>query len=99
VFGWFGGELAPGRYAIGQLSMRAMEEEQASGQRAFYTWGAVRSTTENAMVLTSSGMLEILTVETGRVTGTFELMGALVEDNVRTREVSWSGSFSAVEDE
>jgi hypothetical protein len=99
VFGWFGGAYAIGRHPVDQLSMRAMEEEQASGERSFYSWGAVRSTAENATLLVESGTVEILTVEPGRVTGTFELTGALVEGNSRTVAVTWSGSFSAVEGE
>jgi hypothetical protein len=99
VFGWFGGAYAIGRHAISRLSMRAMEEEQASGERSFYSWGAVRSTTENSMLMVESGSVEILTIEPGRVTGTFELRGALVEGTARAGEVTWSGSFSAVEGE
>lgn len=96
VFGWFGGDYAPGRYAIHQLSMRAMEEEQASGERSFYTWGAVRSTGESSMLMVQSGTIEILTFEPGRLTGTFELTGFLVDGSARGADVTWSGSFSAV---
>jgi hypothetical protein len=99
VFGWFGGDYAPGRYAIQQLSMRAMEEEQASGERSFYTWGAVRSTGENSMLMVQSGTIEILTFELGRLIGTFELTGFLVEGSARGADATWSGSFSAVEGE
>lgn len=99
VFGWFGGAYAVGRHPISRLSMRAMEEEQASGERSFYGWGAVRSTAENLVLMVESGSVEILTVEQGRITGTFELMGALVEGNARAGEVTWSGSFNAVEGE
>jgi hypothetical protein len=99
VLGWFGGDYATGRHAITPLSMRAMEEEQASGVRSFYAWGAVRSTAESAMLNVQSGTIEILTVEPGRVTGTFELTGFLVEGTARTGDVTWSGSFSAVEGE
>lgn len=99
VFAWFGGDLAPGRYRITRLSMRAMEEEQASGERSFYTWGAVRSTGENSMLLAESGMLEILSTEPGKITGSFELSGFLVDGTSRGDDVAWSGSFSAVEGE
>lgn len=99
VFGWFGGDLAPGRYRITRLSMQAMEEEQASGDRSFYSWGAVRSTGENTMLVAESGTLEILSVEPGKITGSFELGGFLVDGNVRGEGVAWSGSFSAVEGE
>jgi hypothetical protein len=99
VFGWFGGAYALGRHPISRLSMRAMEEEQASGVRSFYTWGAVRSTAENVMLMVDSGSVEILTIEQGRIIGTFELTGALVDGNTRAGEVTWSGSFSAVEGE
>ncbi len=96
VFGWFGSDLAPGRYPIAQLSMSAMEEEQASGVRSFYVWGAVRSTAENAMLVARSGSLEILGVDAATVTGTFELVGFLVAESTRAGDASWSGSFSAV---
>ncbi|MEQ1857805.1 MAG: hypothetical protein ABL963_15225 [Longimicrobiales bacterium] len=99
VFGWFGGDLATGRYPITQLSMSAMEEEQTSGVRSFYVWGAVRSTAENAMVMGQSGAIEILGVDAATVTGSFELAGFLVADNARTGDATWSGSFSAVVEE
>jgi hypothetical protein len=97
VFGWFGGDLVPGRYRVTRLSMRAMEEEQASGDRSFYSWGAVRASDENSMLLAESGTLEILSVEPGQITGSFELSGFLVDGNARGDGVAWSGSFSAVE--
>jgi len=99
VFGWFGGDYATGRHAIAQLSMRAMEEEQASGVRAFYAWGAVRSAAEQSTLMVQSGHIDVVSVEAGRVTGTFELTGYLVVGNERTGDATWSGSFSAVEGE
>ena len=98
VFGWFGGDLAPGSYRITRLAYRAMEEELASGNRSFFTWGAVRAREENSILVAESGTLEILTVEPGRITGTFELTGFVVDGATRT-DVAWAGSFSAVEGE
>jgi hypothetical protein len=98
VFGWFGGDLAPGSYRISRLAYRTMEEELASGDRSFFTWGLVRASGENSMLVAGSGTLEILTVEPGRITGTFELTGFAVDGATRT-DVSWAGSFSAVEGE
>ncbi len=98
VFGWFGGDLAPGSYRISRLAYRTMEEELASGDRSFFTWGLVRARGENSMLVAGSGTLEIQTVEPGRITGTFELTGFVVDGAVRT-DVSWAGSFSAVEGE
>lgn len=97
VFGWFGGDLAPGRYGIAQLSYRAMEDELTSGERFFYTWGAVRSGGEDSMLIGRTGTVEISAIESGRITGTFELAGFLVEGSTRTGEVTWAGSFNAVE--
>ncbi len=99
VFGWFGGDLAPGLYRVARLSMQAMEEEQASGDRSFYSWGAVRSSGENSMLLAESGTLEISSVEQGRVTGRFELRGFLVEGGARGDGITWAGTFNAVEGE
>ncbi|MBM4185162.1 MAG: hypothetical protein FJ207_13260 [Gemmatimonadetes bacterium] len=96
VFGWFGGDLATGRYPIIQLSYRAMEEEQSSGERSFYAWGAVRASQENSMIMALSGTLEVLSVEASAISGTFELAGFLVEGSARTGDVRWAGSFSAV---
>ncbi len=98
VFGWFGGDLSPGSYRISQLAYRTMEEELASGSRSFFSWGAVRARDENSILVTASGALEILTVESGRVTGSFELTGFVIDDGVRI-DVVWAGSFSAVEGE
>ena len=98
VFGWFGGDLAPGRYRISRLAYRAMEEELASGDRSFFSWGAVRAREENSILVAESGELSILTVEPGRITGTFELTGFVVDGAART-DVVWAGSFSAVEGE
>ena len=97
VFGWFGGDLAPGRYAIAQLSYRAMEDEVTTGERSFYTWGAVRSATDNSMFMGRTGSVEISAIEGGTITGSFELTGFLVEGSTRTGEVTWAGSFRAVE--
>jgi hypothetical protein len=97
VFGWFGGDLALGRYPIKQLSYRAMEDELASGERSFYTWGAVRTSGESTMLMTRSGTVQIIAIEGGRVRGTFELAGTLVEGSAHAGEVSWAGSFDAVE--
>jgi hypothetical protein len=79
--------------------MRAMEEEQSTGQRSFYAWGAVRSNGEMSTLTVRAGTLEVLAVEPGRVTGTFEVTGFLVEGADRTADVTWSGSFGAVEGE
>jgi hypothetical protein len=98
VFGWFGGDLAPGSYRISRLAYRTMEEELTSGSRSFFSWGAVRAREENSMLVAGSGTLEIMTVEPGRITGTFELSGFVVDGAART-DVLWGGSFIAVEGE
>lgn len=98
VFGWFGGDLAPGSYRISRLAYRTMEEDLASGSRSFFSWGAVRAREENSMLVAESGTLEIMTVEQGRITGSFELTGFVIDDGART-DVVWAGSFSAVEGE
>jgi hypothetical protein len=98
VFGWFGGALAPGRYRISRLAYRTMEEELASGSRSFFSWGAVRAREENSMLVAASGTLEILTIESGATTGSFDLTGFVIDAGVRT-DVVWAGSFRAVEGE
>ncbi|MGE0158583.1 MAG: hypothetical protein AB7T31_04170 [Gemmatimonadales bacterium] len=99
VFGWWGGDLAPGTYAVAPLAMSAMEQEQMSGEHAFYSWGAVRTTGENMMILVESGSLTLERVEAGLVTGSFELAGFAIEGNARGAALRWAGSFSAVEGE
>jgi hypothetical protein len=98
VFGWFGGDLAPGSYRISRLAYSTMEEEVASGSRSFFSWGLVRARGENSMLVAGSGTLEITTVEPGRIAGSFELTGFVVDGAAR-RDVVWAGSFSAVEGE
>ena len=98
VFAWFGGDLAPGTYRISRLAYSTMEEEVASGDRSFFSWGLVRARGENSMLVAASGTLEIATVEAGRMTGSFELAGFVVDGAVR-RDVVWEGSFTAVEGE
>ena len=101
VFGWFGGALAPGTYAIGQLAMSAVEEQLDAGEHSFFSMSAVRMPEENSMVVVESGTLEIETMEGGVITGTFRFDGFLVDGGGvnRTRDVAWAGSFLAVEGE
>ena len=99
VFGWWGDELAPGTYPVARLAMRAMEEEETSGEHSFYAWGAVRTTGENVMIVVESGSLTIETVEQGRFTGTFEIGGFVVQGSSKSDPVRWAGSFDGAEGE
>lgn len=99
VFGWWGDDLAPGTYPVEQLSMRAMEEEEASGEHSFFAWGAVRRTGENVMILVESGSLTLGTFGPGEASGTFEISGFLLVGNERGAPFRWAGSFSGMESE
>ena len=99
VFGWWGGELAPGTYPVARLSMGAMESEETSGEHSFYAWGAVRTTGENMMIIVESGSLTLETFAPGRFTGSFEIEGVVLEGNARGPEFRWAGSFSGIEGE
>jgi hypothetical protein len=98
VLGWFGGPLEPGRYEIDRLAMDAVEAEVATGQYAFFGMSAVRTPDENALLVVESGSLDIATMESGTVEGTFELAGFLVDGAGanRTGAATWAGSFRAV---
>lgn len=99
VIGWFGGPLEMGRHTVGQLAMSAVEEEVDAEDHSFYAVSMVRTPQESSVLVVESGTLAIASIEEGSVTGTFELSGFLVDGNGadRTADVSWSGSFVAVE--
>ena len=98
VLGWFGGDLAPGRYPIRQLAMSTLEAEVGSEDRSFYGMAAVRTGDENSMFVTESGALEIATMDGGGLTGSFELAGFRLDGAARTDGVALTGSFSALEE-
>lgn len=99
VIGWFGGPLEPGRHSVGQLAMSAIEEEIDAGDYAFYGMSMVRTAEESSVMVVAGGTLEIASMDEGRVTGSFELSGFLVDEDGanRTGDATWSGSFIAVE--
>jgi hypothetical protein len=97
VLGWFGGELEPGQYRIRQLAMSTLEEEVGGEDRSFYGMAAVRTEDENSIFVTESGALEILSMASEGVTGSFSLSGLLIEGASRTDGVAWTGSFRAQE--
>ena len=99
VFGWWGGELAPGTYSVARLAMSAMEAEQTSGEHSFFAWGAVRTTGENVMILVESGSITLDTFAPGAFTGSFEVGGFVLEGDVRGPAFRWAGSFSGIEGE
>jgi len=101
VMGWFGGALAPGRHGIGRLAMSTVEDEVASGAHSFFAMAAVRTASENVILVVEAGALDIRSVEGGRVEGTFEVRGFLTDPSGRNRvgDASWSGSFRAVRGE
>ena len=99
VIGWFGGPLEPGSHRIGQLAMATVEAESSTGDHSFFSMSAVRTPQENSILIVESGSLDIASVDGGNVTGTFELTGFLVDGagTDRVENVTWAGSFVAVE--
>lgn len=96
VLGWFGGDLRPGHYTIGELAMSAMEAEVGTDAHSFFAMFAVRSAAESMLLVAESGGVELTAVEPGRVTGTFSLSGFVVQQSNRTRTASMQGSFTAL---
>ena len=98
VVGYFGGALEPGRHDLSLLEMSAVEEEIDSGDYSFYAMSLVRTAAEDAVLVVESGSLDIVSMEDGEVTGTFEVSGFLADsDGVnRLGAVTWAGSFVAV---
>lgn len=96
VFGWWGDALQPGAYAVARLASSTMMEEEASGEHSFFAWGAVRTAGAMAMLVVNSGSLEIASIDSGTITGSFELTGFVV-DGPNRRDATWAGSFSGAE--
>ncbi|MGD8282033.1 MAG: hypothetical protein PVJ80_04440 [Gemmatimonadota bacterium] len=96
VLAWFGGELSPGRYPIRRLSMAAMEEEVDSGEHSFFVFSAVRSPNESATFVSGSGSLEIESMDSGTLVGTFELTGFTINSQERQDDIALQGSFRAL---
>lgn len=99
VFGWFGSAPESGSYEVRQLAYGTVEAEVDEERHSFYGVGIVRVDDEDSVFVTESGRLELESVAPGRITGSFELSGFLVEGGARTDRVDWSGSFDAVEGE
>ena len=98
ALGWFGGDLEPGRYAIRQLGISALEAEVSSEERSFYGMAAVRTAAESSVLVTESGSVDIATVQPGDISGNFSLSGFILEGASRTEGVAWTGSFRAREE-
>jgi len=98
VLGWFGGPLEPGSYEIGRLAMSAVEEEVETGEYSFFGMSAVRKPEENSLLVVERGTLQIATMESGNVSGSFELAGFLADGTGanRTGAATWAGTFRAV---
>jgi hypothetical protein len=47
--------------------------------------------------VTDSGSLELESVRGGTVTGRFDVTGFVIEGSTRTDDVTWEGSFTALE--
>lgn len=101
VLGWFGGALVPGRHTVGRLAMSTIEEEMAAGSHTFFAMSAVRATDENSVFVVESGAIDIRTVESDRIEGTFELSGFFADADGQNRvaDATWAGSFRAVRGE
>jgi hypothetical protein len=93
VFGWWGEELRPGSFRVARLASSTMMEEESSGEHSFFAWGAVRAAGTMTMLVVSSGSLEIASVDSGTISGTFELTGFIIDGSERS-DVTWAGSFS-----
>jgi hypothetical protein len=96
VFGWWGGDLAPGTYPVSRLAMSTMEAEEMSDSHSFFSWGAVRTAAGNEMLVVEGGSIELTAVEPNRLTGVFELHGFTVEGSARSDGVVWAGTFSGM---
>jgi len=99
VFGWWGDELAPGTYPVARLSMRAMEEEEMSGEHSFFSWAAERATGGMTMIVVESGTVTIDAIGPGSITGSFEITGFALQGDTRGETVRWAGTFNGVEGE
>jgi hypothetical protein len=97
VFGWWGDDIEPGTYPVARLSMRAMEDEEMSGEHSFFSWGAVRATGGMTMIVVESGSLTIDAFAPGSISGSFELAGFVLQGDARGEAVRWAGTFSGVE--
>ena len=97
VLGWFGGDLVSGPYRIQALAMSSLEAEVMGENRSFYAMAAVRTADESSIFVTEAGTLEIGTVEAGGLTGSFSLEGFVIEGDVRTDGMGWTGTFTARE--
>ena len=95
AFGWFGGALEPGRYRIRQLSLGTVEAEVGAEDHSFFSMAAIRNEDENSILVIESGTIEIVTIEPGRITGSFDLSGFLLDGATRTDDIAWRGSFRA----
>jgi hypothetical protein len=101
VLGWFGGALAPGRHTVGRLGMSTVEEEMVAGSHSFFAMSAVRAADENSVFVVESGAIDIRTVDSDRIEGTFELAGFFADADGQNRvaDAAWAGSFRAVRGE
>lgn len=97
VFSWWGGPLEPGSYRIRQLSSDVLMAEEEADDHSFFGMSAVRTQTENSVLVIESGALEIDEMAEGAPVGTFTLSGFTVEGEERTDGVTWTGSFRAIE--
>src|SRR5688572_20150281 len=55
VLGFFGDAIEPGTRPIARLAYREIEAEEMSGEHSFFSWGAIRSTGENGILVVESG--------------------------------------------
>ncbi|SVB58628.1 uncharacterized protein METZ01_LOCUS211482 [marine metagenome] len=96
VFTWFGGPLSAGSYQINQLAMERLESQLDVQEHAFFSMAALRNPDENPVLVAESGTLDLSTVESGSMTGGFDLTGFLLDGPTRIDDVVWSGTFRAV---
>jgi hypothetical protein len=98
VLGWFGGPLAPGRYAIHELLGTTVEADVNADPHSFFSMFAIRSSAESSLLVVESGTVDLSTVEPGKVAGTFDLSGFSVQESTRGDDGSLQGSFDALEE-
>ena len=97
VFAWFGGELEAGAYTVRGLSYAAVEEEVGAERQSFFGTSALRTDGQNSSVIVTSGTLELSTVQSGKMTGSFDLSVFHYDGVERSDDGVWEGFFVAVE--
>jgi len=76
--------------------MERLESQLDVQEHAFFSMAAMRNPDENPVLVAESGTLDLSIVESGSMTGGFDLTGFLLDGPTRIDDVVWSGTFRAV---